>query len=265
MPQSLSSAARLVSCGSVRAIRRIQQEEDLAALREVRLEHVDFGREEIGLRAGDDQHRGVGRHLLLLREHDLVGREIVGAERRRDRAVAAPVARPSVLCSPCPWTKYTLCCLPCTTLIRPLVSSCSPSDVTRSVRPSYSNTTVPSAVTLYWLRQRRPPLEVDVLDLQLLRLTYWYSSSRSRNRWNPSVRRTRGSRTGFFRPCSTFLVWSDSENCCAAVRSQRLLCRVREVVDRHQDREHDEDACRRQACRAAPAGPRTTARRRATG
>ena len=75
----------------------------------------------------------------------------------------------SVLCSPWPWTKYTFCCFPCTTLIRPLVSSCSPSEVTRSVRPSYSNTTVPAAVILYWFASAGRSLDVDVLDLQLLR------------------------------------------------------------------------------------------------
>ncbi len=47
--------------------------------------------------------------------------------------------------SPCPVTKYTLGCWPCTTLISPLVRSCSASDVTRCTRPSYSSTIVPSA------------------------------------------------------------------------------------------------------------------------
>ena len=45
--------------------------------------------------------------------------------------------------SPWPWRKYTVFLAPLTTLMMPLVRSCSLSPTTRSVRPLYSNTTVP--------------------------------------------------------------------------------------------------------------------------
>ena len=38
------------------AIRRIEQEQQLAPLGEVRLEHLDLGGEEVGLWPGDDEH-----------------------------------------------------------------------------------------------------------------------------------------------------------------------------------------------------------------
>ena len=111
--------------------------------------------------------------------------------------------------SPWPWVKKTLCCWPCTTLISPFVRSCSASDVTRCTRPSYSSTIVPSAVLLQPLGERRPLLRIDVVDLHCL-VWYWYSSSRSRKRSKSSVRAKTVALTGFVRPCSTFLVWSES-------------------------------------------------------
>ena len=92
MPQSWASAIRLVSGGLSGFVRRIEHQQQLAALVEIRLQRVDFRREEIGPRSGDDDHRRVVGHRALLREDELLDGVVLAAERFGDRAVAVALA-----------------------------------------------------------------------------------------------------------------------------------------------------------------------------
>ena len=83
MPQSCASAIRLVSGGAVDLVRRIDQQQQLALLVEVLLERIDLRREEVDLRPAmttTDASSGTGTGL---REHDLLDRVVLAAERAR--------------------------------------------------------------------------------------------------------------------------------------------------------------------------------------
>ena len=192
--------------------------------REILLDHLDLGREEVGLRSRHDQHGGIGRHLLLLREHQLLDRVVVRTKRGLDGAVARPVRDVDVVLAVA-LDEVDLVLLPWTTLTNPLTNSCSPSDETRSTRPSYSMTTVPSASTLYWLASdgRRT---ASMYSIETCDDAYLNSSSRSRKRANSSDVANTLMLTGLSRLCSTLRVCSESVYCFADVRSQRLLWRA---------------------------------------
>ena len=66
--------------------------------------------------------------------------------------------------------------------------------------------------------------------------------------------------TGFCSPCSTFFVWSDSENCLAAVRSHRLLCRDDEIVDARPGSPARRSRCRPRAMPSRACAPRERSR-----
>ena len=70
---------------------RIEHQQQLARLVEIFLQRVDLVREEIGLRSGDDDDRGVVGHRALLRDHQLVDGVVFAAERRGNRAVAVAI------------------------------------------------------------------------------------------------------------------------------------------------------------------------------
>ena len=80
----------MVSGGASGVLRRIDQDQQLAALREIRLQLGDLRLEEIGLRAGDDDDRGVGRNVLL-QQHERLGDEVVRLQLFGDAAVAGAV------------------------------------------------------------------------------------------------------------------------------------------------------------------------------
>ncbi len=88
--QSFSSAVRFVSGGASAFFGGSSSTISLPPFVEVALELVDLGREEIGLRTGDDDDRRVGRNRLL-EQHERFAGEVVGAELRGDRAVATLV------------------------------------------------------------------------------------------------------------------------------------------------------------------------------
>ena len=86
--------------GELRLVRlqhRIEHQEQLAALGQVRLDHVDLWGQEIGARTGHHEHVGIRRDRRLLREHHLVDLEVVGGERRVDAVVAGAVGARRVL------------------------------------------------------------------------------------------------------------------------------------------------------------------------
>ena len=72
-------------------VRRVEHEQQLAAARQIVAQQVGLGREQVGRRAGDDEHRGVGRHLAGLREDDGLDPEVVAAERVAHRPVAVAI------------------------------------------------------------------------------------------------------------------------------------------------------------------------------
>ena len=109
------------------------------------------------------------------------------------------------------------------------------------MRPSYSKTMVPSCCTWYWLA-RDGDLTASMYSTVTCFEAYWYSSRRSRNRAKSSAWAKTLMLTGFCSPSRILRVWSDSVNCLAAVRSQRLLCRDAEIVQRDEDGEHDQGA-----------------------
>ena len=83
---------------AVRLVRRIELEQQLAGLVEILLERVDFRREEVVLRPGDDHHRGIVRHRPLLGDAPACRRcSSRGRARRRWRCSrrARPTSCPS--------------------------------------------------------------------------------------------------------------------------------------------------------------------------
>ena len=70
---------------------RVQHEQQLAAARQIVAQQIRLGREQVGGRAGHDQHRGVGRRLAGLRQNDRLDPEVVAAEGVAHRAVAVAV------------------------------------------------------------------------------------------------------------------------------------------------------------------------------
>ena len=127
------------------------------------------------------------------------------------------------------------------TLISPLVSSCSPSDVTRSTRPSYSNATVPNCCTSKRCASagRR---STSMYSTETLSDAYLYSSRRSRNRSNPSVRSKTRIRTGRSRPCRTFLRLLRQRELLRGGQVPPLVPPRRQVVDADENGENDRDA-----------------------
>ena len=125
-----------------RLLGRINEHHQVPTLAEKPLQHVGFRLQQVGLRSGDDDDRGVGRHVGRLREDGLGDLVIVALERPFGATesialgavdVAFTVALDEVdllLASVSPFTS-------------PLVRSCSSDEVTRSVLPLYSMTTVP--------------------------------------------------------------------------------------------------------------------------
>ncbi len=113
---------------AVGLVRRVELEQQLAGLVEILLQRVDFRREEVGPRPGDDDHRRIVGHRALLREHQLVDGVVLAAERGGDRRCSRRARPRSVSFSPWPCVKYTFFCWPVTTLMMPLVMSCSLSD-----------------------------------------------------------------------------------------------------------------------------------------
>ena len=88
--------------------------------------------------------------------------------------------------------------------------------------------------------------------------TYWYSSSRSRNRGNPSVRSKTRTRTGLVQALQDLLGLIRQRELLGGRQVPPLVVPRRQVVDRHQDREHDRDARHGQAAETRlPPGERS--------
>ena len=81
---------------AVGLVGRIDLDHHLARRLEVLLERLDLRREEVGLRPGDDHHRGIGRHGALLRQHQLVDPVVLASERRGDGVVTVAIGRAGV-------------------------------------------------------------------------------------------------------------------------------------------------------------------------
>ena len=91
MPHSPASASRFGRGGSSPGLGRVQQEKQLAAALQVGPQQVRLGRQQVGRRPGDDEHRGVGRHFAALRQDDGLDPEVVAAERVANRPVAIAI------------------------------------------------------------------------------------------------------------------------------------------------------------------------------
>ena len=229
MPQSLRSAARFVSGGLVGLVGRIEQDEHLAALLQVPPQHVDLrlaGSRSFG--PGDDDHRGIGGHLGLLREHQLLDRVVVAAERGgrsrcspvRSRARRCPSRRGPARSTPC-------FCWPVTTLMMPLVevllgrrrsrARCAPCTRRPRCRTAGPGTGAPCAGFLSGSMYSTVTCFESVLVL------------RRGDRGTAEVRRpgrTPSTCTGASRPGSTFLrLVGQRELPWLAVRSHRLFWR----------------------------------------
>ena len=96
MPQSWASAIRFVSGGLSGLSGGSSSSSSLPALSRYLLQRVDFGGEEVGLRSRHDHHRRVVRHGARLREHELVDRVVLAAERVGDGVVAVAFGRRGV-------------------------------------------------------------------------------------------------------------------------------------------------------------------------
>jgi hypothetical protein len=79
--------------GPRRVHRWIDQRQHLAAAGDVLVQRVDLRLQEVGLRPGDDEHRGIGRHFPRLRQHQRLDAIVVGRERLRQVAVARAAVR----------------------------------------------------------------------------------------------------------------------------------------------------------------------------
>ena len=82
---------------TVRLVRRVELEQQLARLLEVLLQRLDLRREEIGPRACDDDDRRLVRYGALLSDDHFLDRVVLAAERRGDGVVAVAVGRDGVL------------------------------------------------------------------------------------------------------------------------------------------------------------------------
>ena len=142
------------------------------------------------------------------------------------------------------------------TLIRPLVSSCSPSDVDPFDPAVVLERHRAELLHLEALRLGRAAIDVDVLDRDLVG-AYWYSSSRSRNRSKPSERSNTRMFDRPFEPLQHLLGLIGQRELLGRGQVPPLVPSRGQVVDPDQDREHHRDAGKRQRAEARlPAGER---------
>ena len=154
MPHSLRERDQAGGLHRAGLLRRIDHQQQLAAVLEVIADEVRFLRRKVDGRSGDHEHGGVFRDLAGLEQGQLADFEVLVEQRIRGGLDA--VVRGGIVGSRSPWpcTKYTFFVLPSMSFFSAFVTACSSADVARSVRPSYSRMIVGHRRDLVLLRLR---------------------------------------------------------------------------------------------------------------